>query len=63
MHLVKNNEKTIEEALDYLKNYNPTPTDPDKWERVGGYEQYLPRWKAEAKLAYDWLKNYSLSHF
>lgn len=61
----KNNEKTIDEALDYLKNYDPTPLDPESesWKKMGGYEQYMPRWKQEAKVAYEWLLSYRDKHF
>lgn len=58
----KRNEKTIDEALEYLKNYHPIPENPEKWEKIGGYEQYMPRWKDEAKYAYDWLLNYKETH-
>jgi len=57
------NEKDIDEALEHLKNYDPTPKDPEKWDRVGGYEQYMERWKAEGKVAYDWLANYAKTNF
>ncbi len=50
------NSKTIEEAIEYLANYEPTAT----WE---GWEQHVPRWKAEAKVAHDWLVNYKNEHF
>lgn len=56
----KNNEKSIDEALDSLLNYEPVISAEEKvrWDKVGGYEQHLPRWKAEAKNAYDWLLQY-----
>ena len=63
----KNNEKTIDEAIESLANYVViAPTDPEKiaaWELAGGYEQYIPRWTAEAKQAHDWLANYRETHF
>ena len=58
----KNNEKTIDEALESLRNYDPKPTGPG-WDKLGGYEQYVPRWKAEAASAYEWLLNYRNTHF
>ncbi len=60
----KDNERSIEEAIAYLANYEPAPpSDPKTWEKVGGYEQHIPRWKAEAKVAHDWLVNYKNTHF
>ena len=60
-----NNEKNIDEAIEYLANYDPKPKDPesDAWKKMGGYEQYVPRWKEEAKLAHDWLVNYKINIF
>jgi len=58
----KDNEKTIDEALESLRNYDPKPTGPG-WDKLGGYEQYVPRWKAEAASAYEWLLNYRNTHF
>lgn len=52
-----------EDVLNHLKNYIPHIDDPKKWERMGGYEQYIPRWKEEAKSAYEWLSNYYAEHF
>lgn len=59
----KNNEKTIDEALDYLKKYNPQKGAG--WERFSqaDFDQYVPRWKSEARHAYDWLLNYKNEHF
>ncbi len=55
-----NNEKTIDEALDYLKNYNPTKGLG--WEKFSqeDFDKHIPRWKSEAKNAYDWLLKYKL---
>ena len=60
-----NNEKSIDEAIEYLANYDPKPKDPesDAWKKLGGYEQYVPRWKEEAKMAHDWLVNYKINIF
>ncbi len=59
----ENNERTLEEAIDSLKNYNPQVSNPKDWEKLGGYEQYIPRWTSEAKLALDWLVNYKENVF
>jgi len=50
-------ERTMDEALELLRVYDPKPTGPG-WEKVGGYEQYVPRWTQEAKHAYEWLLDY-----
>ena len=61
----KDNHRTIDEAIEYLKNYNPIPTDPnsEKWKRLGGYEQYVDGWKEGARLAHDWLVEYKAKYF
>ena len=63
----KDNEKSIEQAIESLANYNPylpsPPKDAKVWEKLGGYEQYIPRWNKEAKAAHDWLVNYKNKHF
>jgi len=61
----KNNEKSIDDVIHYLANYeiNPANFTDEAWQKLGGYEQYVPRWMAEAKLAHDWLVNYKNEHF
>jgi hypothetical protein len=61
----KDNEKTIDEAIASLANYeiNPDNFKDPAWEKLGGYEQYIPRWKAEAVAAHDWLVKYKNEHF
>lgn len=54
------NSNSIEEALIYLKNYTGIPDDVSLWKSYGGYEQYIPRWKEEARIAYDWLLKYKI---
>lgn len=56
-------QRTINEAIEHLKNYDPVPQDKDGWEKVGGYEQYIPRWTQEAATALAWLQNYKDEHF
>lgn len=52
------NERTIDEALEYLKQYNPTKGAG--WENFSqeDFDKYIPRWKTEANAAYEWLLNY-----
>lgn len=58
------NEKSLDEVLEHLQNYNPTPPqDMTAWDKVGGWAQHLPRWKDEARKAYDWLLAYKNEHF
>lgn len=59
----KNNENTLSEALEALKNYQPKRTGswlnyPEK-----DFLQHLSRWKIEAQDAYEWLLNYKNQYF
>jgi hypothetical protein len=56
-------ERTLDEALAILKDYEPKPTSGSGWDKVGGFEAHIPRWKAEAKVAYEWLLAYQTEHF
>jgi hypothetical protein len=59
-------ERTMDEALELLRTYAPKQTDPESdkaWAKVGAFEAHVPRWTAEAKLAYDWLLAYRNEHF
>jgi len=49
-------EDSIEDALDYLRNYKPHAD----WE---GWEVHAERWRQEAKEAYEWLVKYRDEHF
>ena len=51
----KENERSIDEVLEYLKNYVPKAD----WK---GWEAHADRWIAEAKAAYDWLLVYRQTH-
>jgi hypothetical protein len=58
--------RSLDEALAILGGYDPKQTDPNTdpaWAKVEGYEAQIPRWKAEAKAAYDWLLAYRNEHF
>lgn len=54
------NDKTIDEAINKLANFNINPDDytSENWEKIGGYEQHITRWKQENKEAHDWLVSY-----
>lgn len=56
-------ERTLDEALAILKDYDPKPQAGSGWDKVGGFEAHIPRWKAEAKAAYEWLLAYRNEHF
>ena len=59
----KNNEKTINEALDSLCDY--MPIKGEAWAKFSqeDFDWHIPRWKAEAAKAYEWLLNYRNTHF
>ena len=52
----KDNERSIDDAIEYLVNFDPTLKNE-------GYEEHFPRWIAEASEAYDWLVKYRDGHF
>lgn len=54
--------KTIDEVLNYLKTKDYKP-DETSWDRLGGWEQFVPRWKTETESAIDWLTAYKEQHF
>jgi len=55
----KNNERTIDEAIVYLENYDAKIT-PGSWgeEDPEGWNKAAPRWIEEARQACAWLKQY-----
>lgn len=61
----KNNEKTLLEAIEYLKNYKVDALKPESWTRSTQeeYESYIPGWEDSAKKAYEYLKNYAQEKF
>lgn len=50
-----NNDKTIDEALEHLKNWKPNAENSQ-------YTQYFEKWANDAKHAYEWLLNYKNTH-
>lgn len=60
----KDNERSIDEAIRYLEEYEPSPpADTSVWDKMGGFDQYIPGWKADAKKALVWLITYRDCHF
>ena len=61
----KNNEKTLLEAIKYLKNYKVDVLKPESWTHSTQeqYESYIPGWEAEGVRAYEYLKNYAREKF
>ena len=55
------NKKTIDEVIEELA-VEGDYVKPDTWPDSVGYEKHIPRWKAERKAAYEWLKKYKEEH-
>lgn len=57
-------EVSLDEAIQKLANFDPQPPkDTTVWDKMGGFFQFVPKWKAEAKAAHDWLIQYQDNHF
>lgn len=55
-------ERTLDEAIERLRDYEPVMHDG--W--PGGtedFQKHVPRWRAEAKHAHEWLVAYKAAHF
>ena len=55
--------RTLAEAIEHLRDYKPTKGEA--WAKYTDEEfnQYVPRWTAEAKRAHAWLVAYQAAHF
>ncbi len=63
MYYDRNNQRTISEAIEILKNHDTNPTKPKDWPDMVGFESHIPRWNKEAVNAIEWLENYRDEHF
>jgi hypothetical protein len=57
-------ERTIDQALQYLRDYHPVKGEGGGWEKATEeeFQRHVPRWTEEAKRAYVWLTNYQKEH-
>lgn len=55
-------QASIHEAITRLENYDPKPVSSAAWDKVGGFDVHVPRWKEEAEAALVWLRNYRDEH-
>ncbi len=54
----ENSEKSIDEALESLSDYQPTRSGAWLDLPEAEFEKHVPRWQQEAKAAHGWLLNY-----
>lgn len=60
----KKKERSLKEALEYLRDYRVSRQKPVNWRTSQEeYERHIPRWENEAARAYEYLKNYAAEHF
>lgn len=61
----KYESRTLDEALEKLSKFeiDPENYNTESWKKIGGYEQYLPKWQKDQEIAYQWLLNYKNQHF
>ncbi len=53
------NSAALDDVIEQLRDYEPTPpADVESWNKVGGWDKHVPRWRAEAAGAYEWLLAY-----
>jgi len=53
---------TLDSVIEGLATYKVGPR-PETWPKGIGYEQYVPKWEADAKAAHRWLVAYRDKHF
>lgn len=59
----KDNEKTLDEALQSLANYQPVRSESWLKYPQEEFDKHIPRWTQEAQAAHTWLKQYKDEHF
>lgn len=54
---------SLDEAIEKLRTYNPVKGPA--WQKFSqaAFDEYVPKWKAEAQVAYEYLINYRNTHF
>jgi hypothetical protein len=67
-HYINNafdDDRTIEEAIEWLENYAPVKTEQWLKNDPNGetWNEHFPRWKKGAQQGAEWLKKYRAEHF